>query len=45
VRLTRYVVHEVAEDLLAERLVVMGVEDVRVPYLVDERGGLEQEKG
>ena len=38
-------VHEVAEDLLAERLVVMGVEDVRVPDLVDERGGLEQEKG
>jgi hypothetical protein len=32
----------VAEDLLAERLVVMGVEDVRVPDLVDERGGLEQ---
>ena len=42
VRFTRYVVHEVAEDLLAERLVVMGVEDVRVPDLIDERGGLEQ---
>jgi hypothetical protein len=42
VRFTRDVVHEVAEDLLAERLVVMGVEDVRVPDLVDERGGLEQ---
>jgi hypothetical protein len=41
--LTRDVVHEVAEDLLAERLVVMGVEDVRVPDLIDERGGLEQE--
>jgi hypothetical protein len=38
-------VHEVAVGLLSERLVVMGVEDVRVPDLVDERGGLEQEKG